>query len=91
MPGPENKTSIIPSGEAIAFVYQDSPNNNPVFKVKTGRIEDGTESLKALARTIKSIRGDIKFLTKSEIDERFGFESEFIRPFTEEEKKLLLS
>ena len=85
------KKSIIPSTEAIAFVYQDSPNNNPVFKVRTGRIEDGAESLPNLAKTIKSIRGKIRFLTKKEIDERFGLESAFIRPFMEEEKRQLLS
>jgi hypothetical protein len=89
MSTPENKKSIISSDEAIAFVYQESPNSDPVFKIRTGRIEDSAESLPELVRIIRSIRNGLRFLTRDEIDERFGPESPLMRPFTAEEKKKL--
>ena len=87
------KTSIAPSAdsEAIAFVYQDSLNNPPTYKVVNGRINDCAESIPALMKAIKTMRNKIRFLNKKEISDRFGLEAAFIRPFTEAERKQLES
>jgi hypothetical protein len=83
------KTSITPSAdsEAIAFVYQDSLNNPPTYKIVNGRINDCTESIPALIKAIRTMRNKIRFLNKKEISDRFGLEAAFIRPFTENERK----
>jgi len=82
------KTSITPHQEVIAFVYQE-PNKTD-YRIKGIRIDDGSESLQTIARIIRVIRqkATVTFLNKKEIIDRFGAESDFIRPFTDAEKKI---